>query len=187
MSGMRGMRAPSANKSLKPFNFMKKALWLQLPRFRPNETLDRLTDELTQYKRSRSVARRTPQRAEQERLYQARVKEWLRLPENRYCQVYLLLQANAYRRPNATITRAGAACSCFMSPSGFPSVGKATYGLMTIANGPGRWVYCARWAGTIHPFTRHKASNLTEVERDDLTNFFTKGWLLAGSVTLCLH
>jgi len=70
---------------------MKKALWLQLPQFRPIEILDRLTDDLTQYKRCRSVARRTPQRAQQERLYQVRVKEWLRLPENRCCRVYLLL------------------------------------------------------------------------------------------------
>jgi len=70
---------------------MKKALWLQLPQFRPPETLDRSADELTQYQRLHSVARRTPERAEQERLYRTRVKEWLRLPENRWCRVYLQL------------------------------------------------------------------------------------------------
>jgi hypothetical protein len=70
---------------------MKKALWLQLPQFRPAEPMDRLADELTQYRRLRSFARRTPERAEQEQLYRIRVKEWLRLPENRWCRVYLLL------------------------------------------------------------------------------------------------
>ncbi len=71
---------------------MKKALWLQLPQFRAPENLDRLADELTQYKRLRSLARRTPERVAQERLYQTQVKEWLRLAENRWCQVYLRLQ-----------------------------------------------------------------------------------------------
>ena len=70
---------------------MRKALWLQLPQFRVPEPSKRLEDELTQYKGLRSLARRTPERAEQERLYRTRVKEWLRLPENRWCRVYLLL------------------------------------------------------------------------------------------------
>jgi hypothetical protein len=70
---------------------MKKALWLQLHQSRPPETSERLTHELTHYKRSRFVPSRTPERAAQERLYYDRVKEWLRLPENRWCRVYLLL------------------------------------------------------------------------------------------------
>jgi hypothetical protein len=71
---------------------VRKALWLQLPQFRAPETLHRQADELTHYKRLRSVARRTPERAKHERLYWIQVKEWLRLPENRWCRVYLLLQ-----------------------------------------------------------------------------------------------
>ena len=67
---------------------MKKALWLQLPSYGSKEPQEDLAHELTQY---RSVARRTPQRAQQESLYHTRVKEWLRLPENRWCRVYLLL------------------------------------------------------------------------------------------------
>jgi hypothetical protein len=70
---------------------MKKALWLQLPQFRALETSDRLADELTPYRRFRSVARRTPERAVQERLYWNQVQEWLRRPENRWCRVYMLL------------------------------------------------------------------------------------------------
>ena len=70
---------------------MKKALWLQLPKFRPPETLDHWADELTPYRRLRSLARRTPKRAEQERLYGTRVRAWLRMPENRWCRVYLRL------------------------------------------------------------------------------------------------
>ena len=70
---------------------MRKALWLQLPQFRAPAHSERLEDELTHYKRLRSFARRTPERAEQERLYRTQVKEWLRLPENRWCRVYLLL------------------------------------------------------------------------------------------------
>jgi hypothetical protein len=70
---------------------MKKALWLQLPQFQSPQNPNGLMEELTQYKRLRSMSGRTPQRASQERLYYARVSEWLRLPENRWCRVYLLL------------------------------------------------------------------------------------------------
>jgi hypothetical protein len=70
---------------------MKKALWLQVPQSRPPETSERLIDELTQYKRRRPVVLRTQQRAAQERLYYTRIKEWVRLPENRWCRAYLLL------------------------------------------------------------------------------------------------
>jgi hypothetical protein len=70
---------------------MRKALWLQLRQFRPPDTRDGLAEQLSQYRRQRSIARRTPERAGQERLYFTRVKEWLRLPENRWCRVYLLL------------------------------------------------------------------------------------------------
>jgi hypothetical protein len=70
---------------------MKKALWLQFPQYITPEILNRPENELIHYKRKRSIARRTPQRAAQERLYLRRVREWLRLTENRWCQVYLLL------------------------------------------------------------------------------------------------
>ena len=70
---------------------MKKAPWYRLAESKLPETLDQPADELEQYKRLRLVARRTPERLAQERLYQARVKEWLRLPQNRWCRVYLLL------------------------------------------------------------------------------------------------
>lgn len=70
---------------------MKKALWLQLPSYGSKETQEDLANELTQYRHRRVVARRTPQRAQQESLYNTRVREWLRLPENRWCRVYLLL------------------------------------------------------------------------------------------------
>jgi hypothetical protein len=70
---------------------MKKAPWYRLAESGPPETLNQPADELEQYKRLRSVARRTPEQAEEERRYQARVKEWLRLPQNRWCRVYLLL------------------------------------------------------------------------------------------------
>ena len=70
---------------------MKKALWLQLRQYRTPVFPDREDDELKQYRRFRSLNRRTPGRAEQERIYRARVKEWLRLPENRWCRVYQLL------------------------------------------------------------------------------------------------
>ena len=70
---------------------MKKALWLQLSRCSEPEILDGSAEALTQYRRLRSVPRRTPGRAQEERRYWARVQEWLRLPENRWCRVYLLL------------------------------------------------------------------------------------------------
>jgi hypothetical protein len=70
---------------------MKKALWVQLHQSRPPEDLDRLADELTQYRLRRSVAGCTPARKAQEHFYQRRVQEWLRYPENRWCRVYLLL------------------------------------------------------------------------------------------------
>jgi len=70
---------------------MKKALWLQLPQFRPTQ-IDSALDEISQYRRLRSLARRTPLRAEEERVYWSRLQEWLRLPENRWCHVYLRLQ-----------------------------------------------------------------------------------------------
>ncbi len=77
---------------------MKRALWLQLPRYAP-PTVDRITDELAEYRRRRFVSGRPRGRAGQERIYIARVREWLRLPENRWCRVYLVL---AGRRVPAT-------------------------------------------------------------------------------------
>lgn len=68
---------------------MKKALWLQLPRFKPAEQVD--SDELTLYQRNRFVPTRRSARAQQELVYQARVREWLRQPENRWCRVSLVL------------------------------------------------------------------------------------------------
>jgi len=70
---------------------MKKALWLQLPKFRSTQTTDRPLDPLSLYQRLRSPARRTPRRAEEARVYSRRVPEWLRLPENRWCEVSLRL------------------------------------------------------------------------------------------------
>jgi hypothetical protein len=81
---------------------MKKALWLQLPRFKSaddSQTLDALGEELNRYKRLRLIRRRSPGRARQEGQYQIQVKEWLRLPENHWCRVYLLLVG---RRVSAT-------------------------------------------------------------------------------------
>jgi hypothetical protein len=62
-----------------------------MSQFKSTETHDQPADELTKYKRLRTVAHRTSARAEQERLYQARMKEWLLLPENHWCRVYLLI------------------------------------------------------------------------------------------------
>ena len=42
-------------------------------------------------------AGRTAARVEQERIYQAEVREWIRLPENRWCQVYLRLLGRRVR------------------------------------------------------------------------------------------
>jgi hypothetical protein len=70
---------------------MKKALWLQLPRYRPSHTLNRLEDQLAQYKRLRWIRHTTPARAKEESVYYARLKTWCRRPENRWCRVYLLL------------------------------------------------------------------------------------------------
>ncbi len=60
---------------------------------------DQIADELSRYRRFRSVAARTPERLHEERVYRARVREWLRLPENRWCRVYWLLSG---RRVPAT-------------------------------------------------------------------------------------
>jgi hypothetical protein len=70
---------------------MRKAVWLEFAGFRHPEKLDVPGDELAQYRQRSPVHRRTPTRAKQERLYWSRIKEWLRLPENRWCQVYLRL------------------------------------------------------------------------------------------------
>jgi len=70
---------------------MKKAPWFQFSQSAPTEISAGPADQLAYYKQRRFVARRTQRRARQERIYQGRVKEWLRLPENRWCRVYLLL------------------------------------------------------------------------------------------------
>lgn len=54
----------------------KRALWLQLPRYR---RVDRKPEV-------RRIKRRTTKRAKDERTYNARVKVWLTLPENRICK-----------------------------------------------------------------------------------------------------
>ncbi len=70
---------------------MNKATWLQLTqRPDPPAQADSI-EELARYKKLRSVPRRSPARAQQERTYRSRVQEWLRLTENRWCRVYLLL------------------------------------------------------------------------------------------------
>jgi hypothetical protein len=68
---------------------MKKALWLQLPRF--GGQVEDLSPgvELARYRKSFSLRSRTPARAVEERIYNQQVKEWLRQPENKWCQVYL--------------------------------------------------------------------------------------------------
>ena len=145
--------AGKQRKEPERINLMRKALWLQLPQFKVPEPMARLEDELAHYQRLRCLARRTPERAEQARLYQTRVKAWLRLPENRWCRVYLLLLGRrAAWHPKVTITRDGVVCSCSMNRSGFRSIGKAIGGSMNIASGPGSSGSSARWAGTIHRF-----------------------------------
>jgi hypothetical protein len=76
---------------------MKKAPWFHLAQSRPAETLDQPADELRQYQCLLRAGCRTRERAEEERRYQARVKEWLRLPENRWCRVYLVLRGRRVR------------------------------------------------------------------------------------------
>lgn len=70
---------------------MRKAPWVQCVHSKTPETAESVEAQLTRYKRLRSVPKRTPARMEQERIYRARVKEWLSLPENRWCRVYLVL------------------------------------------------------------------------------------------------
>ncbi len=70
---------------------MKKAPWLQLRLSNGSEIREPAFDQLTRYKRTRYRPRSTAQRAEQQRLYRARVQHWLRQPEYRWCKVYLLL------------------------------------------------------------------------------------------------
>ena len=70
---------------------MKPALWLQLPGRGGSEPEADPGEQLAGYRKSLSMARRTPERASQERIYRQQVKEWLRLPENKWCQVYLRL------------------------------------------------------------------------------------------------
>jgi hypothetical protein len=70
---------------------MKKALWLQVRQSGLRESSVSIADELAQYKGLGSLPSRRPARAEQERLYRLRVKECLRLPEQRGCRVYLQL------------------------------------------------------------------------------------------------
>jgi hypothetical protein len=70
---------------------MKKALWLQLPSYGGHQPDTDPAVQLASLRASRFLRRRTPERASEERLYNQQVKEWLRLPENRWCQVYLRL------------------------------------------------------------------------------------------------
>ncbi len=69
---------------------MREAPWFRCSRYGDVKAKDRPADELSRYRR-RNLAARSPERREEERLYRMRVKEWLRLPENRWCRVYLLL------------------------------------------------------------------------------------------------
>lgn len=78
---------------------MKKAPWFELRQFRLSETPKSLANELSRYQRLRSIARLRPGRAKEQHVYRTRVREWLRLRENRSCRVYLLLQG---RRVPAT-------------------------------------------------------------------------------------
>jgi hypothetical protein len=58
---------------------MKKALWFQLRALLPADSLTPLADaeQLARYRYQRAVPRRTLARAEQERIYKARVVQWL--------------------------------------------------------------------------------------------------------------
>ncbi len=71
---------------------MRKALWFLMTR-PPSRVLGETgpAAELAAYRRRRSPARRTPERALQEKSYRQRVKAWLLRPENRSCRVYQLL------------------------------------------------------------------------------------------------
>ena len=70
---------------------MKKALWLQLPSYGGLQIDTEPIAQLASLRASYFLRRRTPERASEERLYNQQVKEWLRLPENKWCQVYLRL------------------------------------------------------------------------------------------------
>jgi len=70
---------------------MKPALWLQLPSYGGSLPESDPGAQLVGYRKSLSIKRRTPERAKEERIYRQQVKEWLRLPENKFCQVYLRL------------------------------------------------------------------------------------------------
>ena len=76
---------------------MKKALWLQLPRYGGHEPDTDPVAQLASLRASRFMRARTPERATEERLYNQQVREWLRLPENRFCQVYLRLTGEQHR------------------------------------------------------------------------------------------
>ena len=52
---------------------------------------DELANQLSGYERRRFPRWRRPERVSQEGVYRNRVREWLSLPENRWCRVYLLL------------------------------------------------------------------------------------------------
>ena len=52
---------------------------------------DQSLQELVQYRRRRFIASRRPLRLQEEFVYRARVREWLRQPENRWCRVYSVL------------------------------------------------------------------------------------------------
>jgi hypothetical protein len=70
---------------------MKKATWLQLIEAQIPIAATTALDVLTRYKKRHSAPARSPARVQQERRYRSRVQEWLRLAENRWCRVYLLL------------------------------------------------------------------------------------------------
>lgn len=70
---------------------MKKALWLELPKYKQDERTKEIEQELASYKRSRFIRARTANRMREERVYHERLKQWLLRPENRWCRVYELL------------------------------------------------------------------------------------------------
>ncbi len=76
---------------LEPIVTMKKAPWLQLCQANAATLPEGPAAELARYKRARYVSHLTAERAEQQRLYRARVQTWLLRPENRWCKVYLLV------------------------------------------------------------------------------------------------
>ncbi len=92
MIHMRRLQRPTDDLTLNAaLNSKSIARELKLPNRRYSDSSVQVAHELNKYRRQRFPCSRTAERMVQERLYRQRVKEWLRLPENRRCRVYELL------------------------------------------------------------------------------------------------